>query len=110
MMTDAEKIHDLEIQIAVLKSTLSNYATYTREAVDKAERLMNIRLEGMNEFREQLKDQTSTFVTVEVFDTRLLSIETKLSELQSILWKGLGAISVVIFFVGVAVPLLLHFF
>ncbi len=112
MLSDLDcnsKIHDLEIEIAVLKNTLSSHALYTKEAVDKAERLMNTRLEGMNEFRDQLKDQTATFVTLDVFEVRLNSIESKLIDLQVILWKGLGAISVVIFIVGVAVPFILHF-
>lgn len=34
-----------------------------KEAITKAETSLNSRLEGMNEFREQLKEQSSTFIT-----------------------------------------------
>lgn len=33
-----------------------------QRAIDKAEKMMNNRLEGMNEFREQLNQQATTFV------------------------------------------------
>jgi hypothetical protein len=36
-------------------------------ALEKSERDMNIRLEGMNEFRHQLESQGATFVTRELF-------------------------------------------
>ncbi len=36
-----------------------------REAIQKAESSLNTRLEGMNEFRNQIRDQTSTFQTRE---------------------------------------------
>ncbi len=40
----------------------------TKEAVIKAETALNIRLEGMNELRSQLKDQAATFTTRVEFD------------------------------------------
>ena len=39
-----------------------------KTAVDKAEESMNTRLEGMNEFRLQLSDQASKFISREVFE------------------------------------------
>jgi hypothetical protein len=38
------------------------------EARDKAERSIDKRLEGMNEFRDQLRQQASTFLTIAVFE------------------------------------------
>jgi len=39
------------------------------EARDKAEAAVDKRLEGMNEFRDQLRMQAATFVTISVFET-----------------------------------------
>jgi hypothetical protein len=38
------------------------------DARDKAERGIDKRLEGMNEFRDQLRDQASTFLQITVFE------------------------------------------
>ena len=48
-------------------------------AVDTAAEAMNRRLEGMNEFRQQLNDQKATFVTKEMqeqVENRLVALET----------------------------------
>ena len=47
-----------------------------KEAIQKAESSLNKRLEGMNEFREQLKDQTATFAIKEQTDERISRIES----------------------------------
>ena len=50
------------------------------KAVEKAENSMNLRLEGMNEFRDQMKDQAATFVTREEhrpWVERLISLEKR---------------------------------
>jgi len=46
-----------------------------REAIQKAEDALNKRLEAMNEFRDQLKDQTATFAVKESTDGRLAKLE-----------------------------------
>ncbi len=40
-------------------------------AVEKAEQATEYRLESMNEFRDQLRDQASTFVTREYIDEQM---------------------------------------
>lgn len=50
----------------------------TQVALDKADERMNVRLEGMNEFREQLRMQTTTFVTKDMADVRHKGIEETL--------------------------------
>jgi len=47
-----------------------------REAIAKAEVSLNKRLESMNEFRDQLKDQTATFAVKDATEARLVKLES----------------------------------
>jgi len=47
-----------------------------REAIQKAEDSLNKRLEGMNQFRDQMKDQTSMFAVKEATEARLVKLES----------------------------------
>ena len=42
---------------------------FTKEALDKADKTLETRLEGMNEFRAQLEKQAGAFLTREIFET-----------------------------------------
>jgi chromosome segregation ATPase len=48
-----------------------------QRAIDKSEESLNKRLEGMNEFREQLSEQAGRFVTIVQFDERSTSLMAK---------------------------------
>lgn len=50
----------------------------TKEALDKADAALEVRLEGMNEFRAQLEKQSSTFLTREIFETYVKEQTSKL--------------------------------
>jgi hypothetical protein len=54
------------------------------KAIDKAEKSMHERLAGMNEFRDQLKDQASKFITREEMNVSIRSISENVSKLQSL--------------------------
>ena len=62
----------------------------TARAIDKAEQQMNSRLLGMNEFREQLKDQASTFAKKDQVDDIRFSLQKRLDEIDRIIanWQG----------------------
>jgi hypothetical protein len=51
-------------------------------ALEKAERDLSKRLEGMNEFRDALKDQAGTFVTREALDLKIDNLERDVSDLK----------------------------
>ena len=64
-----------------------------KNALDLARRELDRRLEGMNEFREQLKNQAATFIIRESYEIsykglerRLRVLETKKSNLEGRLW------------------------
>ena len=72
-----------------------------QERVDKAEQQLNKRLEGMNEFRDTLKDQASQFITKrehEAVESRISAIERALSSAQ-----GRGAIVTVLWAMGASI-------
>lgn len=71
-------------------------------ALDKAERSMNERLEGMNNIREDMRSQAATFATradlqaiERIIDTRLKILETKNANTEGRFW-AIGAVITVI--------------
>jgi len=52
------------------------------KALFLARQELDRRLEGMNEFREQLRAQANTFVTREIADTRYMAMEDRLRSLE----------------------------
>jgi hypothetical protein len=72
-----------------LKEYVDLRFTANQQAIEKAERTMNTRLEGMNEFRDTLKDQASRFLTreevrlmIEPINTLVLKNDEKISSLE----------------------------
>jgi len=59
------------IKIAELEKRLDLHVRYQKEAVDRAASELRERLATMNEFREQLKDQASKFITRDEMTTQL---------------------------------------
>lgn len=59
-----------------------------RESVDKAERVLGLRLEGMNEIREQLADQALTFVRHDVIGPRVERVEERVAVLEQ--WRAVS--------------------
>lgn len=58
----------LEAKIAHLSMLLDSQRAYSDRAIEKAEFALGKRLDGMNEFREALKDQTALMATREQLD------------------------------------------
>lgn len=85
-LREERKIVTSSQQMALEKAQVS-----TQEAVHQVALTMNHRLEGMNEFRQQLSDQTATFVTREVLDTRLTEVDKRIGSIESALAEQRGA-------------------
>jgi len=73
-----------------------------REAIEKAEVSLNKRLEGMNMFRDQLKDQTATFAVKEATEARLVKLE-------SFQGKLLGAFGLAMIIMPLLIGLITYF-
>ncbi len=93
----------LQLLLAERDGRMDDRFVAHREAIEKAEYSLNKRLESMNEFRDQLKDQTATFAVKESTEARL----TKLEGFQGRLLGAFGLAMVVMpLVVGVAVYML----
>ncbi len=73
-----------------LKEFLNSRIDEIKDSVKVAYTSMEKRLEGMNEFRGQLKDQTAKFVTREEIDAKILNVDKDLRSLQRIVYIGIG--------------------
>jgi len=67
-----------------IKEYFERLFTDNQRAIDKAEQMMNQRLEGMNEFREQLKDQASKFITREELNIICTGFQTEIKALRKL--------------------------
>jgi hypothetical protein len=63
---------------------------YVERGIEKTELALNKRLEGMNEFREALKDQSSKFITRQEMEDKLQVLCVKLEALQRLMNIGIG--------------------
>jgi hypothetical protein len=85
----------IEVQLKALK-----------EATNLARENMERRLEGMNEFRNQLNSQANTFMTRDAFEARHLLIQTQVDDLRAFKATSEGKASqlsvIISFIVGAA--------
>lgn len=85
-----------------LKEYLNSRIDDVKDSVKTAYTSMEKRLESMNEFRTQLKDQAARFVTREEMESKIDNLVEKMESLQKIVYVGLGAV--------LALEFLLRFF
>lgn len=91
-MRKQKEIYGIKKELAVLYERIDQanivsvqYRKFEKEATDKADQNMDIRLNGMNEFRDQLKTQAATFITREQYEaaiSRMVQIENKMNNLD----------------------------
>lgn len=67
------------IKIAELEKRLDLHVRYQKDAVDRASAELRERLAAMNEFREQLKDQATRFITREEMVVQIDSLANRLT-------------------------------
>ena len=82
----------LDFKFQELDKRLQLRAELTDKALTKAEVILNARLESMNEFREQLSKQASTFIVREAFEIKQKVLEDKISNLAKFVYIGIGGI------------------
>jgi ribosome-associated translation inhibitor RaiA len=106
----SNKFHDskayVDIRFTDLQIKMDVHFSSIQTAIDKAETAINTRLEGMNEFRDQLKDQAGQFVTRPEFTGLKDQVAHHITRgefaaIQKLVYVGLGAV--------LAIELLLKF-
>jgi len=78
------------IKLAELEKRLDVHLKYQYRALEKAESELHARLAGMNEFREQLKEQAARFVTMRDIRAIENSLDKRIQANHNILtnWSG----------------------
>ncbi len=71
------RIKNVESQIKSLSEFNAQHFYLNEEAIKKSEQAMTVRLEGMNEFREQINKERSDYVTKETLNVIVENRETK---------------------------------
>src|SRR3989304_5414015 len=69
-------------EFVTLREYLESRIQAVERGIEVANRSMQERLSGMNEFRDTLKDQAARFVTRDELETKLSTIDRQLKELQ----------------------------
>ena len=93
--------NEIDKKISILQTEFKAHAEYTKLALDKSELMLNSRLDSMNEFREQLKDQSKTFITVDIYSAQHKVIENKIEAVQKFMWLIIGGLLVIQVFIGI---------
>ncbi len=76
------------------------------EALKSAKGEMERRLEGMNEFREQLDRQATTFISRSEYDVKHENIVQKIDSISKMVYIGVGILVVVQVVIGIVIDLI----
>lgn len=85
--------HINAIKIAELEKRLQMHVAYQKEAVDRAASDLHERLATMNEFREQLKEQASRFVTRDELTLQLEALTNRIAWIVGIIITVIGLVA-----------------
>lgn len=95
----------IEAQIHALDVRLSQRLDLEQRAVQKAEQSMAARLEGLNELRGAMRDQTAQFVTRGAFDAKVELLITRITSVEHRLANYDGRLLILAAAVSIAVSL-----
>lgn len=84
-----------DLKVKSLEEKVELHFKLNKIALDKAEQTTNLRLEGMNEFRSAMKDQSNTYLTKSDYAANHKNLEDKNHALEKIVFMGLGALAVI---------------
>jgi ribosomal protein RSM22 (predicted rRNA methylase) len=77
LIDGAEKRSDERFE--AMKAMVQEAFVGSQKAIDKAERATELRFESVNEFRAQLSDQSTRFVTRDTVDALMQKLETEIA-------------------------------
>ena len=79
-----------EIDYVSLKEYLELKIDAISHVIEKSESLLDVRLEGMNQFRNQIECERVNYVQRELYETHMKFITSKINSLEKILYIGMG--------------------
>jgi hypothetical protein len=99
----------IEREIQHIDSKYNIILSKNSEALLEAKKEMERRLEGMNEFREQLEKQTSSFISRDEFTITERLLLQKIESLQRMVNVGLGVCMVLQVVIGFVLTFIFRF-
>ena len=88
----AAEIRTLNIELEAVREATGSAFQASQKAIDKAEEALTRRLEGMNELRDQLREQAETFARVEVVSTENAARDERITRVERFQSKMLGGL------------------
>ena len=82
----------VDLRIEELEKRLNLNAVAQQQAIELAANDLRVRLAAMNEFREALKDQASTFMPRAEAFTLVGAVETKVEKLEKTNWPAIFSV------------------
>lgn len=98
LMSGHKELH--EASLAIWDDHRREHAAEAR-AREKASESLGDRLNAMNEFRGQLKDQQATFITRDMYDQRLGAADDRINKLENTQAMQMGATQRTLWIVGI---------
>ena len=88
----AGEVRSLNIELAAVREATTAAFETSQKAIDKAEEALTRRLEGMNELRDQLREQAETFARQEVVTAENRARDQRIAKLEQFQAKLLGGL------------------
>ena len=85
-----------------LKEFIESKLEAIKIAIEKSENSLNVRLEHMNEFRQQIQNERVNFVTRELYEAHIEASNKRFQDLERLVYIGFGIV--------VAIEVCLRFF
>lgn len=105
-MSDVPLKEYFENRLCELNKRFSERVDEINENVVKAEHQLNHRLEGMNEFRESLRDQSARFLTRAEYDYAHKAIDEKVRSMELARANFEGRVATIASLVSIAVSIM----
>jgi len=89
-----------------LKEYFDNRFEQNEKEVRLAADALNIRLEHLNEFRAQLRDQNDTFMTRAEYEGKHEALAVKIDGISKLVYMAVGACALVEIIIGIVIVLI----
>ena len=88
----AAEVRTINTELAAVREATTAAFSASQKAIDKAEEALTRRLEGMNELRDQLREQAETFARAEVVATENSARDERITRVERFQSKMLGGL------------------
>lgn len=106
----AAEVRTLNLELSAVREATTAAFQASQKAIDKAEEALTRRLEGMNELRDQLREQAETFARQEVVTSENQARDSRIERVERFQSKMLGGLLLAPFVSAILVGLVVYSF